>query len=147
MDPIGLSPMGMEMVRQVMSNFPDCKVVVLTANQQKWVIGFAIVSVISAIAIFGGTVFLNAQNLAANGPYQCVAHNPRPYDTQYATLESYEQIDADCGGFRTTCIFQVIVDEGGTYGLVYEGQSVTLYRAHNKPGATYTDSLSDWECN
>ncbi len=35
MDPIGLTPMGMEVVRQVLSIHPDTRVVVLTANQQE----------------------------------------------------------------------------------------------------------------
>jgi len=35
MDPIGLTPMGMEVIRQVLASFPDTKVVVLTANQQE----------------------------------------------------------------------------------------------------------------
>lgn len=35
MDPMGLTPLGMELVRQVTSNFPDTRVVVLTANQQE----------------------------------------------------------------------------------------------------------------
>ncbi len=35
MDPIGLSAMGMELVRQVMKAHPDTAVVVLTANQQE----------------------------------------------------------------------------------------------------------------
>lgn len=35
MDPIGLTPMGMEMVRQVIGSFPKTHVVVLTANQQE----------------------------------------------------------------------------------------------------------------
>jgi DNA-binding NarL/FixJ family response regulator len=35
MDPIGLTPLGMELVRQVMSSFPESHVVVLTANQQE----------------------------------------------------------------------------------------------------------------
>lgn len=35
MDPIGLSPMGMEMVRQVIQARADARVVVLTANQQE----------------------------------------------------------------------------------------------------------------
>ncbi|MGH2442061.1 MAG: LuxR C-terminal-related transcriptional regulator [Chloroflexota bacterium] len=34
-DPIGLSPMGMEMVRQVLRDHPKTHVVVLTANQQE----------------------------------------------------------------------------------------------------------------
>src|SRR5207245_5011387 len=35
MDPIGLSAMGMELVRLVVSSAPDAHVVVLTANQQE----------------------------------------------------------------------------------------------------------------
>jgi DNA-binding NarL/FixJ family response regulator len=35
MDPIGLSPMGMEMIRQVIREAPKTHVVVLTANQQE----------------------------------------------------------------------------------------------------------------
>jgi DNA-binding NarL/FixJ family response regulator len=35
MDPIGLSAIGMEMIRQVISIYPDTRVVVLTANQQE----------------------------------------------------------------------------------------------------------------
>jgi DNA-binding NarL/FixJ family response regulator len=35
MDPIGLTPMGMELVRQVLSIYPNTHVVVLTANQQE----------------------------------------------------------------------------------------------------------------
>lgn len=35
MDPIGLTPMGMEMVRQVLSAFAHTAVVVLTSNQQE----------------------------------------------------------------------------------------------------------------
>lgn len=35
MDPMGLSPMGMEMVRQVLRDYPKTYVVVLTANQQE----------------------------------------------------------------------------------------------------------------
>jgi two-component system, NarL family, response regulator LiaR len=35
MDPIGLSPMGMEIVRQVIQDKPEARVVVLTANQQE----------------------------------------------------------------------------------------------------------------
>jgi DNA-binding NarL/FixJ family response regulator len=34
-DPIGLTAMGMDMVRQVIQRFPDTRVVVLTANQQE----------------------------------------------------------------------------------------------------------------
>jgi DNA-binding NarL/FixJ family response regulator len=34
-DPVGLTPMGMELVRQSMSSFPNTHVVVLTANQQE----------------------------------------------------------------------------------------------------------------
>jgi DNA-binding NarL/FixJ family response regulator len=35
MDPIGLTAMGMDMVRQVIRQYPDTRVVVLTANQQE----------------------------------------------------------------------------------------------------------------
>jgi len=35
MDPIGLSPMGMEMIRQVLREAPKTHIVVLTANQQE----------------------------------------------------------------------------------------------------------------
>jgi NarL family two-component system response regulator LiaR len=35
MDPIGLSPMGMEMIRQVLRDQKDTHIVVLTANQQE----------------------------------------------------------------------------------------------------------------
>jgi DNA-binding NarL/FixJ family response regulator len=35
MDPLGLTSLGMELVRQVTTNFPDTRVVVLTANQQE----------------------------------------------------------------------------------------------------------------
>jgi DNA-binding NarL/FixJ family response regulator len=35
MDPIGLTPLGMELVRRVTSIHPDTRVVVLTANQQE----------------------------------------------------------------------------------------------------------------
>src|SRR5438105_13935409 len=35
MDPIGLTAMGMDLVRQVIGRFPDIRVVVLTANQQE----------------------------------------------------------------------------------------------------------------
>jgi NarL family two-component system response regulator LiaR len=34
-DPIGLSPMGMELVRLLLTNVPDTHIVVLTANQQE----------------------------------------------------------------------------------------------------------------
>src|SRR5438309_1486896 len=35
MDPIGLTALGMEMIRRVLSAFPSTHVVVLTANQQE----------------------------------------------------------------------------------------------------------------
>jgi DNA-binding NarL/FixJ family response regulator len=35
MDPIGLSPLGMEIVRRVIQSFPQTHVVILTANQQE----------------------------------------------------------------------------------------------------------------
>jgi DNA-binding NarL/FixJ family response regulator len=35
MDPVGLSPLGMDLVRQVQANFPGTRVVVLTASQQE----------------------------------------------------------------------------------------------------------------
>ena len=35
MDPIGLSPIGMEVIRQVVSSFPETHAVVLTANHQE----------------------------------------------------------------------------------------------------------------
>src|SRR5947209_1209786 len=35
MDPMGLTSMGMEIIRQVAASFPECHVVVLTANQQE----------------------------------------------------------------------------------------------------------------
>jgi DNA-binding NarL/FixJ family response regulator len=35
MDPMGLTSMGMEIVRQVLSSYPDLHIVILTANQQE----------------------------------------------------------------------------------------------------------------
>jgi DNA-binding NarL/FixJ family response regulator len=35
MDPIGLTPLGMELVRRITTMYPDTRVVILTANQQE----------------------------------------------------------------------------------------------------------------
>src|SRR2546426_8516791 len=86
--------------------------------------------------VLGGLALLNTGFY--NGPFYCTAHNI------HAVIVggwNYETIQANCVTFAVTCnfvIYNVIVNEG---------QRVTLYRTHNKPGATYTDLLSDWECN